>query len=91
MYVVKLLLVDVSAHGPNYVQLIEAASYSSTYVSLVYGADSINGNIHVNRSLLEHSFHSFYAKKKLKFHKCVRSRVARSPKNLMLILENNGQ
>jgi hypothetical protein len=47
MYVVELLLVDVSAHGPNYVRLIEAASYSSTYVSLVYGADSINGNINI--------------------------------------------
>ncbi len=47
MYVVKLLLVGVSTYGPNYVRLIEAVSYSSTYVSLVYGADSINRNIHV--------------------------------------------
>ncbi len=47
MYVVELLLVGVSTYGPNYVWLIEAVSYSSTYVSLVYGADSINGNIYV--------------------------------------------
>jgi hypothetical protein len=48
MYVVELLLVSVSTcGGPNYVPLIEAVSYSSTYVSLVYGADSINGNIYV--------------------------------------------
>ncbi len=42
MYIVELLLVGVSTYGPNYVRLIEAVSYSSTYVSLVYGADSIN-------------------------------------------------
>ncbi len=48
MYVVELLLVGVGADVPNYVRLIEAVSYSSTYVSLVYGADSINGNIDIN-------------------------------------------
>ncbi len=47
MCVVELPLVDVGAYAPNYVRLIEAVSYSSTYVSLVYGADSINGNINV--------------------------------------------
>ncbi len=48
MYVVELLLVGISTCGGlNYVQLIEAVSYSSTYVSLVFGADSINGNINV--------------------------------------------
>jgi hypothetical protein len=46
MYVVELLLVGISTYGPNYVRLIEAVSYSSTYVSLVYGAGSINGNIY---------------------------------------------
>jgi hypothetical protein len=48
MCVVELPLVDIGAYVPNYVRLIEAVSYSSTYVSLVYGADSINGNIYVN-------------------------------------------
>jgi hypothetical protein len=46
MCVVELLLVGVGRCDPNYVRLIEAVSYSSTYVSLVYGADSINGNIY---------------------------------------------
>jgi hypothetical protein len=46
MCVVELLLVGVSTcEDPNYVRLIEAVPYSLTYVSLVYGADSINGNI----------------------------------------------
>jgi hypothetical protein len=47
MCIVELLLVGVSTYeDPNYVRLIEAVSYSLTYVSSVYGADSINGNIH---------------------------------------------
>jgi hypothetical protein len=51
MYVVELLLVGVSTCGsPNYVRLIEAVSYSSTYVSLVYGADSLNWNIPGSKS-----------------------------------------
>ncbi len=50
MYVVELLLVGVSTYGgPNYVRLIEADSYSSNYVSLVYGADPINGNINISQ------------------------------------------
>ena len=53
MYVVELLLVGVNTCGdPNYVRLIEAVSYSSTYVSLVYGADSINGNIYATHFLI---------------------------------------
>jgi hypothetical protein len=48
MCVVELLLVGAGRCDPNYVRLIEAVSYSSTYVSLVYGADSINGNIYFN-------------------------------------------
>jgi hypothetical protein len=60
MCVVELPLVDVGAYVPNDVQLIEAVSYSSTYVSLVYGADSINGNINVYWIILSVQRNTYY-------------------------------
>jgi hypothetical protein len=51
MCVVVLLLVGVSTcEDPNYVRLIEAVSYSLTYVSLVYGADSIHWDLVIGTS-----------------------------------------
>jgi hypothetical protein len=56
MCVVELLLVGVGRCDPNYVRLIEAVSYSSTYVSLVYGADSINRNIYESDFFVQKMF-----------------------------------